>query len=324
MKKLRSLICVALMFTVAAFVLVGCGSKADNADDNKVGTKTTISLAEAKTIIVNALAINELKPAAVEQGNRNLLEKLGKFTLLNTGVQEAVSTGKTSPLTNVSGTLKYKNGAYAKYLLGMDVALVDDGEKTDCYFDGVNSYLHYGETTSLLGGASSKSGSSNENTSGSESGFVSGALTSITLTVFNVVKSYLGVLQNCFSDEAFASVYKNEDGVEKVIVENGYTLTLNMDAVAFVKLVYGNDSETVSYFEAMQSALSEDLKNWQNVALVITFDDKDQINAAKVIVNNVQPTDDDYVKVTTNIEVTKYTGEIKEPQWVTDFVASQN
>ena len=57
MKKLKSILCITFAFILTAIILCACGIN-NNKQTQKVGTKTTISLAEAKQLIVSALAID--------------------------------------------------------------------------------------------------------------------------------------------------------------------------------------------------------------------------------------------------------------------------
>ena len=82
MEKLKSIVCMALLLVVGCFAFVGY-HKEDNPPENQ----TTITLAEAKTTIVNALKIDEPQAQAMamtyalaneQQGNRDIFIKFGK------------------------------------------------------------------------------------------------------------------------------------------------------------------------------------------------------------------------------------------------------
>ena len=87
MSKLKSIFCAAFLFIVCAVMCVGCsininGNINETGNSGNTGTGnqetpvvSTITLAEAETLITNALTIDN------NQSNRNLFEKLGKFKI---------------------------------------------------------------------------------------------------------------------------------------------------------------------------------------------------------------------------------------------------
>ena len=87
----------ALAFVAGSVALSACGVKTEPQTDPTeqtavVGSKTTISLAEAERLIVSALSIDNnqlqtqstrgmvLHAADASEGNRDIFEKLGNFT----------------------------------------------------------------------------------------------------------------------------------------------------------------------------------------------------------------------------------------------------
>lgn len=69
-QKIKMILSSALVFVLGVMVLSACGTKNNN-------SQNALTLAEAKAIIVNALAVEG------KENNRNLIEKLGRFDYYN-------------------------------------------------------------------------------------------------------------------------------------------------------------------------------------------------------------------------------------------------
>lgn len=115
--KIFAVLLVAIMLC-CGFFLAGCkdGNEKDDEDTNP-GTQssTTISLSEAKTIIVNALALDEDSSSAEQQGNRDLFEKFGMVQLnLQSGAQD-YTTGEMDSQDELVAYYEYSNNSIQKY-----------------------------------------------------------------------------------------------------------------------------------------------------------------------------------------------------------------
>lgn len=296
MKKLKLILCMAFMFVIGCACLVACNTK----EENPPNQTTTITLAEAKTIIVNALAINEpsqlMLATANEQneGNRDLLEKLGKFTFSN--VAQAVKADDPSFIYqsgtgSSTGTMEYKSGSTTKFIMSMD-------NVENYYYDNDTTYVYGDDNQCHILGSNT------------------------------MARSLSDSLKNIFSETAFDYAFKNN--VNKVTTNNSYTLELTMDYSDYFRIIVDKyfDEEYKVQYDEFQNSIPKNLRDWQNVSLLITLDSNDQISSVELSLKNISaqghPSGNiDYIKVTTDIEITKFTGTITQPQWVTDYLASQ-
>lgn len=200
MKKFKSILCGALAFMAGSVALSACGVKTEPQTDPTeqtavVGTKTTISLAEAKKIIVKALAINDnfqtqslstmaLQTASANEGNRDIFQKLGRFNANDYEYEIDINTNEK--LSESRGVIKaiYQNG-FQTFLSDYDVLFKKYVVNGDCY------------TKSKSRGVEHKS---------------------------NVdVKGELSGYQALFDDKAFDIIYG--DTAIKEIKQNGYSIT---------------------------------------------------------------------------------------------------
>lgn len=287
-KFLGSVLSIIAVILCFGFLLTGCGG---NKGDNP--TTTTISLSEAKTIIVNALEIEEPQTQVLtytlneqaENGNRDIFEKLGLFTYSEKAVAIEYETGQdlSNQFTQISGQYSYKNSEYVKYLASL-------GDSELFYLTNGIRYYNDGSTTQTV-----------------QSTFID---------------EYNIILCNAFNNELFDNAYQQD--VEKETLSSGYTLTLNADYKKFVSSLYGED------YSSYDSLIPAELKDWSKVSIIITFDNNDQITKAVLNINSISPyqtsvnSEMHYVKVSGVITVEKYAGEITEPQWVTDYLAEQS
>lgn len=313
MKKLKSILCMALMLVVGCVAFVGCGPKKE---DNPPENQTTITLAEAKTTIVNALKIDEPQAQAMamtyalaneQQGNRDIFIKFGKTqfvanktvyfvgTELQQAVDETIIADKTG-------------GSWNKYLMEViSTSNEPDNQEgmgtLNFYYDGINVYEDYSD----YGGDVIVNNDNN-----------------------NLSSQELGIVNYLFTDSAFNTLYINE--VAKKITETGFTLTLTANMLEFYKYIWnytGDDFE--EDFNNMYTQEERDLMLSEPVIVTVNFDKNSNITKvnATTIMYSVSPSSQNpsvkkMIKQVLNVEITKYTGEIAEPQWVTDYIASQN
>lgn len=294
MKKFKSILCIALLLVVGCVAFVGCGPKKE--EDNPPANQTTITLAEAKTTIVNALAINEPQAMAMtyaladeEQGNRDIFVKFG--------ISQGILDGKTI----LDGTTydmpahliaDKTNGTWNKYTLDSTV-LSDDGlHNIKAYFDGENIFSKMDNQTP-------------------------------TATDFfhNFSQMYLTTIETMFSEDAFDIFYSGD--VIKTTINNGFTYTMPVNYLSYSKYLakqQGYLEQFEESYEKMTEEQKQQLANLGTVSVVIDFDSNSDITSVKMNMSVTVPNGSQH----SNITITKYTGQITEPQWVTDYIASQN
>ena len=215
MKKFKSILCGAMAFVAGSVVLSACGAKTNpnenptqqeeqQQQETAVGTKTTISLAEAKKLIVSALAIdNKLSTqstngirvyaADASEGNRDVYEKLGKFSINQHSCY-------TNPKTNEKLS-EYSSIGIATYHNGFQTFLMDEGD--------VKIYWVNGEFFELYG--------------------------NVDYSTNTEFKESFGGYQELFEDEAFDIIYK---GATKETLKDGYSITLNGDLKGFINYLH--------------------------------------------------------------------------------------
>ncbi|MBP3432047.1 MAG: hypothetical protein J6K39_04265, partial [Clostridia bacterium] len=212
MKKFKPILCVALMLAFGGLSLVGCGT-----------TQTTITLDEAKTIIVNALAIEEpqahalqigANEAAEDEGNRNIFVKFG-ITSLSCKTDAYSGEALTRKLDQPC-LLDKTGGTWNKYVINLTT--IQNGKTTvdNEYYDGnmVYSYMNYG-TPSY----------SKSEFEGTYSGV--GKNRSQQLIIYDIM----------FSDKVFENCYSKE--VIKTLTSSGFSLTMSMEYSKYIDLIYG-------------------------------------------------------------------------------------
>ena len=120
MNKLKSFLCALLTFITCAVLFVGCGAERPIEPPPTPPATTTISLAEAKAIILNALALDGqggVTPQSVQVGNRDFLEKLGKFTFTSDEYLWDVDKKVINEEYHSRGNFEYANYDFLSYYL---------------------------------------------------------------------------------------------------------------------------------------------------------------------------------------------------------------
>lgn len=304
MKKLKSILCGALAFVAGSLVLSACGAKTEpnktpeqqqEQQQSTVGTKTTISLAEAKRIIVNALAINNnqlqtqstkgmrLYAASAEEGNRDTFEKLGKFDIYDYQYSTNPETDEKLSESLVIGKAIYHNG-FQTCSMNFD--------------DIVEKYWVNGEYFELYGSVRYDSNIKfNEN---------------------------FGSYQELFEEEAFDRVY--DDTATKEINKDGYSITLTGDLKSFFIYSDIQHGYTIDEAEADWESYQEYIKDYSeyfdkcHFNVIVNIDGNNDVISASVdiafftISNGV---------INMTKELVVFTREpnliITEPEWVTNY-----
>lgn len=299
MKKLKSFLCLALMLVAGSMMLVACGPNNDNPPAD-TPTTTTITLAEAKQTIVNALAIDNtqvqtlsvaLANEQTDTGNRNLFNKISLWSYTGDSTSVGVNTNSTINTTSLQvGTCEYVNGQFSKSLMKITSNQAYMSEY-DIYIENSTGYMKFGETINAMP--------------------VQGS------------NSYIDILASAFEDYYFENAYNS--AVDKTTTNSGYSLTLKMDILKFAELA------NMSYMnESYINALTQELKDFQSVNIVVEFDNNNEIVGINIKTNFIveQPTMDmsssEYIKTTANCHIVKTDTRTATPQWVTDYISSQN
>ena len=292
-KFLGSILSIVAVILCFGFLLTGCGGNKD--------TVSTISLSEAKTIIVNALEIDEpqtqLMTLAEEQSNRDVFVKFGKSKVSLNG---RADMGENSQDTMQTIIVDKNGGNWNKYVLEDKLMYSGLGEMTTLeYFDGEYVFTNYNGNISVTEPSSS---------------------------VVGILQNYsaqLLIFDKMFSDVAFETLYKNE--VEKRNYDNGFSLTINIDTYEFwiflMQQLAGDNYQEI--INSISETLVNKLKNEATTQLVVNFDNNEDMQNLTLSMTSFSQYDDTIIPTTQTITAEEYTGEITEPQWVTDYLAEQ-
>ena len=292
-KFLGSILSIVAVILCFGFLLTGCGGNKD--------AVSTISLSEAKTIIVNALEIDEpqaqLMTLAEEQSNRDAFVKFGKSKVSLNGKADM---GENSQDTMQTIIVDKNGGNWNKYVLEDKLIYAGLGEMTTLeYFDGEYVFTNYNGNISVTEPSSS---------------------------VVGILQNYsaqLLIFDKMFSDVAFETLYKNE--VEKRNCDNGFSLTINIDTYEFwiflMQQLTGDNYQEI--INSISETLLNKLKNEATTQLVVNFDNNEDMQNLTLSMTSFSQSDDTIIPTTQTITAEEYTGEITEPQWVTDYLAEQ-
>lgn len=292
-KFLGSILSIVAVILCFGFLLTGCGGNKD--------AVSTISLSEAKTIIVNALEIDEpqaqLMTLAEEQSNRDVFVKFGKSKVSLNGKADM---GENSQDTMQTIIVDKNGGNWNKYVLEDKLMYAGLGEMTTLeYFDGEYVFTNYNGNISVTEPSSS---------------------------VVGILQNYsaqLLIFDKMFSDVAFETLYKNE--VEKRNYDNGFSLTINIDTYEFwiflMQQLTGDNYQEI--INSISETLLNKLKNEATTQLVVNFDNSEDMQNLTLSMTSFSQSDDTIIPTTQTITAEEYTGEITEPQWVTDYLAEQ-
>ena len=307
MKKFKSILCGALAFVAGSLVLSACGAKTEQQETpaeqtETISTKTMISLAEAKKIIIHALAIEEddgkLHTQAVDEtGNRDVMEKMGKFTwkesLVNTRF-ETNETGKKVYEQNSEGIANYKENI----ALGrLDYGSFDFSERY------VANNIHY------------------DRYNGNDLSV--GHLDNFGVTM---------VSADYFTDAAFANLYKNE--VIKETVEGGYNLTFSASIKSAYLWTFKKDMSPdecdeawLRYEEYLNTHCTQSQLDQCRFNVIVNFNSDNEIVGMMSdwgVFEDSSQYNYDFVELSEyKIIMNKTDKEIVEPEWVTEYKNSQ-
>lgn len=265
-----SVIGVVLAVLSFGFVIAGCCGN----------SSSTISLSEAREIVLNALAVDNAESMAIrtaDVGNRNIFTKL----------KTAELTLESGDDIELSGFATKVNDEWVEYL-------ITDANGAQEYYDGSVAYLKNGEEYS-------------QNTI--DSSFMGVYLYSYDSIFLNLL----------FIDEAWDTIYGNE--VEKVDVEGGYTLTMDINMANYVDFVMAKSQEFGLGAEGLfgEDDILQRNKDEGSASLVMTFTNDNEITKLDLAVSSLGFNGNDYSFVDTKISVSATTEEIVEPDWVSEI-----
>ena len=302
MNKLKSIFCAAFLFIVCAVMCVGCsininGNINETGNSGNTGTGnqetpvvSTITLAEAETLITNALTIDN------NQSNRNLFEKLGKFKIsMNTNTFEP-ELEENYHKTSIEGYVEYADGASKVYHVNEFIKNFKTGNSDS------EKYL-------INGVEYKKDINTNEITYSSHD--------SVMLAVSHSFNSLL-------SEQAFDHVLK--DDVERVATTNdGFTLNLKTDLKGALQIVVGDYSEN---FESTWHDYQTELKKFYTqkdldecYALIkLNFSKYGNIIGADFELIYLALSGNNACQQEMYVSVNKTISEITQPEWVTEYL----
>ena len=267
-----SVIGVVLAVLCFGIVVAGCCGN----------SSSTISLSEAREIVLNALAVDNAESMAVrtaDVGNRNIFTKFGTAKLsLESGADVGVK---------LSGLATKTNDEWTEYL-------ITDASGAQEYYDGSIAYLKNND------------------------GYFNNTIDCSFMGVY--LYSYDSIFLNLlFIDDAWDTIYGNE--VEKIDVDGGYTLTMDIDMSKYVDFVMEKSQEFGLGAEGLfgEDDVLERNKTEGSASLVMTFTNDNEITKLDLAVSSLGFNGSDYSFVDTKISVSATTEEIVEPDWVSEI-----
>ena len=303
MKKFKSILCGALAFVAGSVALSACGVKTEPQTDPTeqtavVGSKTIISLAEAKKIIVKALAINDnsqtqslstmaLQTASAEEGNRDIMEKLGRF--------------------NASSYCKHTD-------VETDIEIIDESlENIEMFYQGKVKIALLKDSKRYYSGSILYS-LDNDNM--------------VQIETRDDYNTQLSSVRALFKDEAFDKIY--DENATKETNQNGYSITLTGDLEGWIRytwLLYGHDDKTSDeeYEKMIDDAVEQYKEGIKDLPqetidkcyfnLTVNIDSNNDVVSAAVNLKWIHDDMFEYIFLT----LTKTNEPITEPEWVTEY-----
>lgn len=317
MKKLRSLFIIMLCFCMTT--LVACG-KNTNFDDNpsipdapSTPTTSTITITEAKEIIVNALAINETTTvsyasnSSAQTSNRDIYEKLGKFKLTYNENEES-----TNNSTLFNADMSYKNGKINK--ISSTLTKTADTPNTTPYVSIneddstgiVDSPLLYRNITEKLYSTDCNTYYYFNQTANTKK-----KITQIDFDNLSYSIIYLSSFQTIFTDSAFESLFNVS--VTKTQTTNGYSLTLTTSLKNF--LIYNDEMTEDDYNSWYAIDSNKNIADSFTSSYIINFENDNivSVTISMSCYDLEEPTSMHKINSTTTL--TKLTDEITAPDW---------
>ncbi len=297
--KVSILSMLAIVFTFA-FVLVGCG-------DSKTSGET-ISLTEAKTLIVSALATDD------NPDNRSIFAKFGKTQVEGSGIASNYNTSETLSTATLQGQFEYSNNICTKLIFDLYSTQVEGYIDSQIYSPNGEIVFYQNESDVL---ETDKGVGVDTISNNSDIGKIISGAFGVNLTVIG----------SLFTDDNFSKFYK--ENTIKTTTDAGYELAfqLNLKETArFSYVGYENFEDFWDrFYTSTISPAPQEIKDLIIPKLTLMFDFNNQITGLKIILTDLtlDPETNSYLPMTASLTISKYTGEITEPQWVTDYLAEQ-
>jgi len=208
MKNFKMFLCSLFVLIIGCFAFVGCEKPTDNTPPYNSGeitetptesTDTTLTLAEAKEMVVSALAVSEADGQMLATvpviGNRNIFVKLKNV--------EISFSNEASDTSSFDGEVQRINSNWSKYSLSSN----DMSE----YYDGDNVYVKNGEEKSKTTYSNAYFGN-------------------YILPLLDCI--YVDLL---FIENAWATIYESE--ATKSVKDYGFMLTMDVNMSKYVDFV---------------------------------------------------------------------------------------
>ena len=137
--------------------------------------------------------------------------------------------------------------------------------------------------------------------------------------------------ESLFTEDAFENVYNS---VTKTNTSSGYNIVLNMNYEGYIRTTLkayttAEEFEVIwQEFQSQMAAMGDLINSLGTFQAILEFNNNNQITNLK-LVNHISgqttsPSDPSAsFSSSENMTISPYTGEITEPQWVTDYLAEQ-
>ena len=324
-KFLAGILSIFAIILCFGFLLTGCGDSSNNdntGDDDTSANTSIISLVDAKNIIINALAIDDaestptLPNSQAKIDNRDIFVKFGKSAISlfsdigYPGDGSVINASASIRQAQISFLTDKTSGELDKYLIEGSIFDGAFGEPVYStaleYLDGEFVYSNYDGVINRVD--------------------YTGNITEGVL--FNYASQLL-IYETIFSDSAFDSIYQQQ--VEREDFEEGFSLTLDTNIYEYFIFMLEYNYTIMGMPNFDQSAFEEILgetminmiKNEGSATLTITFDNNGDIVSLNMKMNMFTQINDDIIPNNSVVTIEKYTGDITEPQWVTEYLAQQ-
>lgn len=245
-----------------------------------------------------------------QNDNRDIFVKFGKSAITLSGETgypddgNIINASASVQQTQISLITDKKSGELDKYLcdgtfygtMNMTALEYLDGKFVYSNYDGVISRVDY-----------------------------TGSITGVLLNY----ASQLLIYETLFSDSAFDNIYQQQ--VERENFEEGFSLTLDTNIYEYFIFMAEYSYTIMGMPNFDQSAFEESLgetminkvKNEGSATLTVSFDNNSDIISLNMEMNMFTQINDDILPNNSVVTIEKYTGEINEPQWVTEFISQQ-
>lgn len=283
--SLKILSVVALILCLGLF-LTACDEQ----------STTTISLAEGKEIIVNALQLDSVSVSAYsEEDNRDVFLKFKNTEFDFESVSEL--HGETSNI-KISGIANKSKTGWEKYVLENIMESKNETNPKNNYLTSVKEYYD-GSFVYGIGADGSKTKTEFANSPDSLIGNLSTVLLSFDMM---------------FMDKAFETAYQNE--VLKTKTENSYTLTIQVNMYEYASFVMEVAGENADGLFGSGETI-EALKEIEPGQLVVGFDNDNEIKSVNfdLISFGMNMGSGELLPSTSTLSLTKFESEITAPSW---------